>query len=52
MMHIAIIQSEADRVVDYWIKRGGVSLQQVERAARKPQTARVMIKNGEVRGTA
>ena len=40
--------SEADRVVDYWVRRGGVSMTQVEKAANRPQTARVLIKDGEV----
>jgi ABC-type nitrate/sulfonate/bicarbonate transport system substrate-binding protein len=42
------LPSEADRVVDYWMRRGGVSMSQVEKAAGKPQTARVLIKDGEV----
>lgn len=41
---------EADRITKYWEKRGGVSLEQIDAAANRGQTARVLIYNNEVRG--
>ena len=44
-----MFDSEADRVTDYWEKRGGITVEQVDNASTHGETARVLIKNGEVR---
>ena len=40
---------EADRAAAYWRELGGITLDHVEQAAAKAETAHVMIKDGEVR---
>jgi len=44
-----LFDREADRAASYWEKRGGITLKQVEKAADRGQTARILIYNGEVR---
>lgn len=47
-VHCTQFYSEADRISQYWEKRGGVTLAQVDAAADRGQVARVMIYDNEV----
>lgn len=42
------LYSEADRAATYWEEKGGISLALVDKAATHSETARVLIKDGEV----